>query len=66
MIVKHKKKAVYVCSLTQLELAARMFDYVAIQLNGLSINTNFNYSVAEVLAILQLQNLVKFSKQSRS
>ena len=65
MIVKHKKKAIYVCSLTQLELAAKLFDYVAIQLNGHKVNTNFDYTVSEVMALLHIKNLVKFCKSSR-
>ena len=57
VMVNRKKK--YLGTLPDEELAARFYDKVAIQNQGVKAKTNFTYSKEEIVEILKLENLIQ-------
>lgn len=44
-------------------MAAMMYDVISIQLFGLAVKTNFNYTVYDIIAILSIEQLYDFESE---
>lgn len=45
----------YIGTVDNVNMAALMYDIISIQLFGLSVKTNFNYTVFDLIAILSIE-----------
>lgn len=54
---------IYLCTTDDPRQAAQLYDYVIIQAKGLGSKINFNYSKAELLAVLFEKSIVQVKKQ---
>ena len=51
-------------SVNDINFAALMYDIISIQLFGLNAKVNFNYTVADVMAILSIKQLYQPEQQA--
>lgn len=58
-----EKEKIYLCSTNDLDKAALLYDMTIIQIKGLQSKTNFNYSGAELAAMLFVPSILQMKLQ---